>query len=209
MSTYVFEGRLRVEALLAMSIVAAAAAVFYFRQNRRAAAGGKIAIPKLFWLAYAILYWYVLPVLIMRDYRAHLEIRRLYAIFFANMALRGLIELPMIYRWRNWHPYYGAAHDAFSIVLIALLAARAGVPSPLDSLLRRHGIVVAAMLAAEIKFALYFAKNFHTQGEHAVYYVPGNGEHSAILRFTTVVVALLTIYLGYFTYEWLYGANES
>jgi len=209
MSTCVSEHRLRVETLLAIAIVAVAAAVFYFLQNRRMAAGGEIAVSKLFWLAYAILYWYVLPALIMRDGRAHLEIRRLYAIFFANMALRGLIELPMIYSWRNWHPYYGAAQDAFSIVLIGLLAMRARSRSPVDSLLKRHAIVIAAMLAAEIKFALYFAANFHTQGAHAVYYVPNNGDHSAILRFTTGAVAFLTIYLGYFTREWLYGANES
>src|SRR5260370_19158891 len=171
MSTCVSERRLRVETLLAIAIVAVAAAVFYFLQNRRMAAGGEIAVSKLFWLAYAILYWYVLPVLIMRDGRVRLEIRRLYAIFLANMALRGLIELPMIYCWRNWHPYYGAAQDAFSIVLIGMLA-RVKSRSPVDSLFKRHAIVIAAMLAAEIKFALYFAAHFHTQGTHAIYYVP-------------------------------------
>src|SRR5258708_3634175 len=205
MSTGVSEHRLRIETLPSIAIVAVAAAVFYFLQNRRMAAGGEIAVSKLFWLAYAILYWYVLPALIVRDGRAHPEIRRLYAIFFANMALRGLIELPMIYCWRNWHPYYGAAQDAFSIILIGFLAMRARFRSPVDSVLKRHVIVIAAMLAAEIRFALYFAANFHTQGAHAVYYVPNNGEHSGILRFTSIVVAFLTIYLGYFTREWLYG----
>jgi hypothetical protein len=209
MSSCVSKRRLRIETLLAIAVVAVAAVAFYFLQNRRMAAGGEIAVSKLFWLAYAILCWYVLPVLIVRDGRAHVEIRRLYAIFFADMALRGLVELPMIYCWRNWHPYYGAAHDGFSIVLIGLLATRASSRSPVDSLLKRHVIVIVAMLAAEIKFALYFAANFHTLGAHAVYYVPNNGEHSAILRFTTVAVALLTIYLGYFTREWLYGANEN
>src|SRR5260370_30423597 len=105
MSTCVSERRLRVETLLAIAIVAVAAAVFYFLQNRRMAAGGEIAVPKLFWLAYAILYWHVLPALIIRDGRAHLQIRRLYALFFANIALRRLIQFPMIYYSRNRPPY--------------------------------------------------------------------------------------------------------
>ena len=86
MSTCVSKRRLRVQTLLAIAIVAVAAVVFYFLQNWRMAVGGEIAVSKLFWLAYAVLYWYVLPVLMMGDGRAHLEIRRLYAIFFANMA---------------------------------------------------------------------------------------------------------------------------
>lgn len=192
-----------------MAILSMAAAGFYSLQSSRMAAGGAIAVSKLFWLAYAILYWYVLPVLIMRDSRVQGEIRRVFAIFFANMALRGVVELPMIYYWRNWRPYYGVAQDAFSIALIGLMIKDVSPRSALDLLLKRHTLVIIAMLAAEIRFALYFAANFQTQGAHAVYYVPNDGNHSGILMFTAVSVTFLTIYLAYFTREWLYAPHES
>jgi hypothetical protein len=201
--------RLRVETLGSIALVSLAAGGFYFMQSRQMAVGGEIAVSKLLWLAYAILYWYILPVLIMRDGRTQAPIRRLFAIFFVNMALRGAIELPMIYYWRNWHPHYGAAQDAFSIVLLALLAKNVKPRSPIDSLLKRHTLVLAAMLAAEMRFALYFAANFHTQGSHAVYYVPNDGRHSGILLFTTISVAFLTVYLVYFARQWLYAPDES
>ena len=68
---------------------------------------------------------------------------------------------------------------------------------------------LAAMLAAEMRFALYFAANFHTQGSQAVYYVPNDGRHSGILLFTTISVASLTVYLVYFARQWLYAPDES
>src|SRR5438445_10778963 len=151
--------RLRVETLGSIVIVSLAAGGFYFMQSRQMAVGGEIAVSKLLWLAYAILYWYILPVLIMRDGRTQTPIRRLYAIFFVNMALRGAIELPMIYYWRNWHPHYGAAQDAFSIVLLGLLIKGVRSRSRLDLLLKRHAVVIIAMLAAEIRFAVYFTAN--------------------------------------------------
>lgn len=209
MSICVSRRRLRVEFAVAALLVSLAAAAFYLVQSRRMAVGGDIAVSKVLWLAYTILYWYILPALLARDDRLQPEIRRLYSVFLVNMMLRAALELPMIYYWRNWHPHIGATHDAFSILLVAYLAIRVKPLSPVDSLLKRHGFVIAAMLAAEIKFALYFAANFHTQGADAVYYVPNDGRHSAILMFTAISVTLLTIYLGYFTREWLYAPDES
>src|SRR5262245_64544857 len=90
MSICVSRRRLQIDFTVAGLTVSLAAAAFYFVQSRRMAVGGEIAISKLLWLAYAILYWYILPALIARDGRAQPAIRRLYAAFLLNMLLRAV-----------------------------------------------------------------------------------------------------------------------
>ncbi len=209
MWTCVSRRRLRAEAEVGIGFLIAAGAVFRLAQERGWVVGGEIALPKLMWLGYAVLAWFLLPPLIARDGRVEAALRRLYAIFFWNMAARGAVELVMMYGWRSWHPYYGAAQDLFSIALIAGLSRAVTASSPLDRLLLRHAFVLAAMLAVETGFALYFAANFVTRGGEALYFVPDERRYSTILMSTGVAVLGLTLYFPWFLRGWLYGSNES
>lgn len=182
--------------------------LFYQAQNQAWALGGEIAIPKLLWLAYALLFWFLLPPLIAADSRIDGRLRRMYAIFFYNMAARGMIELWMIYVATNWHPYYGAAQDLFSILLILFLLRGFSPGGALDRLLVRHFYVLALMLCTEIGFALYFAANFLTSGRNALYFVPNGGRHAEILAVTAAAVGCLTVYLIVFSRRWLYAGAE-
>jgi hypothetical protein len=209
MWTCVSRRRLRAEAAVGIGLLAVAGAAFRLAQAEGWIVGGAIALPKLMWLAYALLAWFVLPPLVARDGRAQPALRRLYAIFFWNMTARGVVELAMMYGWRSWHPYYGAAQDVFSIGLIAWLSRAVAASGPLDRLLLRHAFVLCLMLAVETSFALYFAANFVTMGGQALYFVPEERRYSTILMSTGAAVLCLTLYFPWFLRGWLYGSNES
>ena len=203
MWTCVSKARLRREASAAGLVLAAGAGVFWLLQNRFAAPGGAIALPKLVWLFLALFAWFVLPVLLARDAGLAPAERRLFRLFWLNMAARGMVELVMIYGWRNWHPYYGAAHDLASIALLAVLGAR--LPA---GWARTHAAALALMLAAETGFALYFSAHFHTRGEKALYFVPGQERYSAILMATSFAVGAVALYGPWFFRRWLGGAGQ-
>ena len=208
MWTCVSERRLRLESGAFILLLLVAGIVFSFVQKRGWLIGGAIAFPKLLWLAYALLGWFLSPFLVARDGRASDSVRRLYRVFVWNMAIRGIVELLMIYGWRNWHPYYGIAHDVFSIGLLLWLAAAAKPRTRLDRLLTLHGLVLAAMFIAEISFALYFSLNFVTRGGKALYFVPDEQRYSAILLNTKIAVSCLTLYFPWFFYRWLAASPD-
>ncbi|MGH9719069.1 MAG: hypothetical protein ACRD8O_02570 [Bryobacteraceae bacterium] len=207
MSKCASESRLRGLFLAAIGTLTLAALVFYAIQSRGVSLGGPISIPKLFWLCYALLFWFVLPPLIAADNRLDPNLRRMYQIFFANMALRGIIELWMMYVATNWHPYYGIAQDLFSIALIFWLLRRYGAGRPMDRLLVRNFHVVALMLCAEIGFAYYFATHFITKGQGALYYVPSDGRHNMLLSINAAIDFALALYLFQFARRWLYAPD--
>jgi hypothetical protein len=95
MWTCVSKKQLRRETAVAVGLLALAAAWFWFRQSQPGAAGGAIAWSKAAWLFYAIFAWFLLPALLARDRRETSQARRLYRLFFANMAARGIAELAM------------------------------------------------------------------------------------------------------------------
>lgn len=200
---------LRRDTGMCVLLLGIAAAVFAFAQNRGWIVGGAIAFPKLLWLSYALFSWFLLPPMLARDGRASESTRRLYRVFFWNMAARGVAELVMIYGWHNWHPAYGIAHDLFSIGLLLWFAFQVKRERPIDRVLVLHTLVLAVTFAAEISFAVYFATHFVTHGEKALYFVPNEQRYSGILVRTSIAVSCLTLYFPWFLYRWLYALDES
>ncbi len=180
-----------------------AAIGFYFIQNNGLLAGGQIALPKLVWLALAILFWFFMPILFLLDDRVALRWRQVYLIFIINMLLRAIIELFMMYISKNWDPYYGIGHDVFTIVLLGLLLIR--TPGNLkDNILFGFTVILLMMFVTEILFVFYML--FQVSGkESVVYFVPGDDSHLGIMIITWIVVTFLAIYLLSFSRRWLRG----
>lgn len=180
-----------------------AALLFYVVQNSGRLEGGNIALSKLLWLAYAILFWFCLPTLIVLDTRTSAVWRRIYAIFLVNMLLRAAIELFMMYVTNSWSPYYGIGHDLFTILLLFTMAA--AYRKQLQSgLFLNNLFTIVAMFAVEVGFVLYMLLKV-SGGEHTVYFVPGDQQHAAVLQITWLVNILLTIYLYVFSRRWTRG----
>lgn len=200
-------GALRYGVLGALGVLVAAAVVFYATQNTGARIGGEIAPQKMLWLLHAVFLWLVLPLAIACDARADRGIRAVFLALFVLMALRGAIEMWMLYVSHNWSPWYGIAHDllCLSVLLVGLqraLRLRAGAAAT-DRWLLVHLAVTAAAFLPEIYFAHYMAENFNTAGEAAIYFVPDDPRHATVLRVTTGAVAALSLYLPVFLWRWL------
>lgn len=175
------------------------AMVFYYYQNNNYLAGGKIALAKLVWLGYAILYWFVIPLVVSTNKNVPEQFRRIYRIFFLVMMARAVCELIMMYSFKNWNPYYGIAHDVFSILILSfwLLSNL----SKTSSGIMLHTIyVMLAMLVVEIYFVQYMLSN--VKSDDIVYFVPLNEKHDFVLTFTSFINAMLTVYLYVFTRKW-------
>ena len=203
MSNCASESRAGRHLLSVVLLMGLAALLFYVLQNSGRLEGGNIALPKLLWLSYAILFWYCLPVLIVLDARTAAVWRRIYVIFLVNMLLRATIELFMMYVTSSWNPYYGIGHDLFTIILLFTLAI-VYQKQVQRGLLLTNLYIVVAMFAIEVGFVWYMLLNV-SGGEHAIYFVPGDQQHAAVLQITWLVNILLTIYLYAFSRRWTRG----
>lgn len=211
MWTFASERRLGGAAWAAVALLAAAALAFHWVQNEYRPVGGEISWPKLFWLAYAILLWFVLPALLCADSRLDGAWRRPFFLLFLLMLARGVVEGWMLYVSLNWSPWYGIGHD---IVCAALLLAFAAAlyrraASRLERLMLLHLLVSALMFGPEMYFAWYMQAHFNTQGDDAIYFVPDDPVYATVLRATTAAVAFLSVYLPVFFFHWLHGAPPS
>ena len=214
MSTWFSEGRLRLVALLAVAAIAIAAVAFHILQNQLALTGGGIAWPKSAWLGCTILFWFVLPALLVSDARLTAAWRAPFIALLALMCLRGVVELWMLYVSHNWSPFYGIGHDLVCLALLwglALRAAAGTVALTQPGLPRTvfvHALATGLLFIPEMYFAWYMQANFRTQGVDPLYFVPDDAAHARVLALTTAADAAAVLYLPTFLYAWLHGKTE-
>ncbi|HYW18906.1 MAG TPA: hypothetical protein VE956_06235 [Nodularia sp. (in: cyanobacteria)] len=177
--------------------------IFYNLQNSHHGLGGGIALPKVFWLGYALWFWYFLPLLIGIDSRISQKWRQLYWIAWWNMALRAVVELVMMYFAHNWHPYYGIAHDLFSAVLILGLIFTATTQTNIDQAVSWNFRIMGVMFLIEAYFAYYMLNNVHSD-TGAVYFVPGKPAYQGIMVITWLVIIVLTVQQIILARKWLF-----
>jgi len=195
----------------AVAALAGTAILFYWLQNQYRPVGGDISWPKLFWLAYAILLWFILPALLAADRRLAPEWRKPFLVLALLMFARGVVEGWMLYVSLNWSPWYGIFHDAACALVLGFhaFALVPGPRNPLERLMLAHLVITALMFAPEVYFAWYMQANFNTQGESAIYFVPDDVRYADVLRVTTGVVLFLTAYFPFFLFHWLHGTPRS
>lgn len=214
MSTWFSERRLRIVALSAVTAMATVTIAFHVLQNQMALTGGGVAWPKSAWLGLAILFWFVLPALLVSDSRVSPAWRMPFALLLFLMGLRGIIELWMLYVTHNWSPFYGIAHDATCLAALWGLAFRAAAgmaPLRRTGLPRTvcvHAVVTGLLFIPEMYFAWYMQANFSTKGDHPVYFVPDDAAHARVLVLTTAADTAAALYLPGFLYAWLYGKTQ-
>jgi hypothetical protein len=208
------EARLRLGALFAVGVTLLCALAFHAAQNRLALTGGSVALSKGIWLGLAVLFWLVLPALILADARIAPALKQPFMLLLLLMGARGVAELLMLYVFMNWSPFYGIAHDVLCVALLWGWCFRRRGPGaadhrdPLASAMWRHAWVTGALFLPEIYYAWYMQANFTTRGTSAVYFVPDDAAHSQVLAVTTAVDAVALAYLCLFLFAWLHGQAQ-
>lgn len=200
MSKSLSEFQLRTAFRLILGTLLVTAAVFYWLQNRDYLPGGHISLIKLAWLSCAILFWYLLPSLLLLDDRMPAAARRVCIVLLVGMILRGVIELLMMYVSGNWHPWMGIGHDLFMLALLTVLI----VPLRLgaDRLYSVYFLVAALMFIPESGFAWYML-NYASERGATVYFVPGDPQHNGVMAITAICVIALLTYLTFFYRQWM------
>lgn len=176
----------------------AAAMGFWWAQNNLQPVGGAMAPQKALWLATAVVSWLILPAFIAADARVPPLVRRAFGVLLALMATRGVIELPMLYVFHNWSPWYGIAHDLACMAALLWYFPRV----PATPLWKAHTAITAAAFVPEIYFAWYMQAYFHTQGGNAIYFVPDDPAHALALNITSAAVACVGGWVFYFLWRW-------
>ena len=204
------ERQLAAAAWSSVAALLVAAFAFFWFQNQYKPVGGDISWAKLFWLMYAVLIWFALPVLLAADPRLSPFWRRPFAALALLMLARGLVEMWMLYVTLNWSPWYGIGHDIACMATLAILAwpLRKHRTHAVERTVFMHLIVTTVIFLPEIYFAWYMQAHFTTTGNSAVYFVPDDPRYSDVLTVTTAVVVFLSAYLPLFLYRWLHGATD-
>lgn len=210
MWSFASERRLAIAAWSSVAALFAAALVFYWVQNHLRPVGGEISWPKLFWLMYAVLLWFALPVLLACDPRLSRAWRRPFAVLAALMLARGVVEAWMLYVALSWSPWYGIGHDVVCMLMLLGFVGRlsGAAASGLERTVYVQLAVSAVMFLPEIYFAWYMQAHFTTAGADAVYFVPDDPRYQDVLRVTVAVVVFLSAYLPVFLIRWLHGTPD-
>lgn len=207
-STSRSDERLRTVAASATAATLLCALLFFFAQNRLALTGGGIALSKSVWLGYALLFWLVLPAIILSDRHTAADLKQPFKWLLILMAARGVAELWMLYYFKNWTPFYGIAHDILCLAMLWAWGLRlchqesTRQHAPARRWLLVHCFVTGGLFVPEIYYAWYMQAHFTTHGVNPIYFVPDDGNHRVVLGVTAAVDLLATVYLGFFLQNW-------
>ena len=208
MSIWLYESGLKRAWWSICVTLACLSAVFFVVQNQGLLPGGAIALPKLLWLLLTIIFFLVLPLLLSLDGCLPRRLRLGWGIFTTSMALRGVVELYLIYVILAWHPYMGIGHDLFSLALLIAFAIVTRSDAARFKAAWFSVLAVAVAMVFETLFAVYFRLNLAPAGEAAgpdpVYFVPPDAGFGTIIATTWVAVIILFLYLIWLTRIWLY-----
>lgn len=172
----------------AVLVSSAGAALFGWNQNRGEVVGGPIHWSKVAWLNLTVCNFILLPLLWWLRADASPPVRRTLRILGLQFAVRGAVELPMIYLTRWWKCGYGISHDAFVFALMGreLLRSRDELSLGRDPTGLAQCALSMAMLVAEG----CFAKMFRSIEDPAtgIYFADDSPRFRRVIRATKAVV---------------------
>lgn len=167
--------------------------VWFQARQKRGAIGGQLSTAKAFWLGFAVVYWFLLCPLLAATPAIGARYQTVLFVFSANMWVRGLLELTMMYRWKNWRPPYGITHDLFSLVLVVtfwiVAPESGGGVGAWPTVGEAAVLVLVASLVLETGYAIVFhgLVEGRTTGDDAVWFA--NKEDPRFRRVNAVTAA--------------------
>lgn len=97
--------------------------IYHLRQNKNPQMGGKISIPKTFWLFFALYCYYIVPLhfLLEGSFNPFWTpvLLSILVINYSRLAIQGLA----MYRFKIWRPIYGMTWNLVSVILVMMIMA--------------------------------------------------------------------------------------
>lgn len=154
-------------------------------------------MPKAVWLACALLGFFVFPFTLWQNGRLSPGVRRVFGAVFVSFAVRGVVELVVLYLTRDWRCIYGISHDAFTALLALALAVRARPATPQDRRALRFVPILLTMLAVEAYFAWRFSRI--ASPAQGIYFAANAPEFQSLNDLTVIANFATIIALGWFS----------
>jgi hypothetical protein len=178
--------------------------IFYRKQNSGKSLGGKMALSKLFWLDYTLICWFFLPIY----FGGNQKMGGVYFIWYTlslSMWIRGLVEIFMLYKTKNWTPPIGISHDLITIALILWAFTQTSINTYFE-LFMALSLLLGLVLETYYAWAFYSIMKGKTQGEDALWFATKEDPRfRQILLVTTIGNYLLYTIL----FSWLWRLSES
>ncbi len=187
-----FELLLHHRGFISLAVLMVVVVGFAIVQNTGAIVGGRISLPKIFWLNIALYLFMVLPVVMGWFAGVDAPTARLYRIVLWSFLIRGVVEMYMLYVSRSWRCGYGISHDLFTALLVVIFWQPAGGLS----------LLLLATLIIEARMAFIFRQRMDPAT--GVYFADTSERFASVNRFTTWVNAALYPLLG-----WLLWRNHA
>jgi hypothetical protein len=176
------------------------AAVFAFgrRQNRTRCMGGPMSLPKVLWLNYTHVSWFVIPAALLRRQGLSPQTQAALQAHLLSFTARGGAELWLLYRLHAWKVAYGVGHDAVDFALISALVRLTPHGGGADGVARRHLDSIRGTLVAEMVFASMFHRAVagRTQGEDGIFFASDEPQFRRINAMTAAVDVVAYARLG-------------
>ena len=144
--------------------------ITYKKRQSNNKIGGEIAYSKSFWLGYTLINWFFLPIILTTSsYAFSSNLLFILSILTFSMWIRGIIELFMLFRFKNWNPIYGITHSFFTFIICLIAFVNNFELKPFEYV---YVISLLASLLFETYYAYFFYKNvgLKTQGEKGIWY---------------------------------------
>jgi len=161
--------------LIIFSVVLSA--FFYKKQNRSPihGIGGKVSLPKSFWLSYTLVNWFLLPFAFIFSGEVSFAYQVIFTVHLLSWWVRAPIEYFMLYRFHNWSPRHGIRHDQFHLLLLLFLITffQEELLEPIevfDFIAFSQVIVIIIATLFETFFAFSFLKQRGAQPESTTIY---------------------------------------
>lgn len=192
--------------LVLWPVVVTILACFYRRKQNgmNPWTGGPISWPKSFWLSYTIQTWFFLPFLFLFHTETPQFLKIIVSFHLLSWWIRGVLELVMIYKWFNWSPRYGIAHDIFHLLVCFFFFSYFRTEFR-EQVFGTHGFLVSLYIillffstSAEIGFAFLFQKLRTIQESNEnVYFASDDSKWVFVNRVTLFVVIVVFAHLLY------------
>jgi hypothetical protein len=157
--------------------------------------GGPISPHKSFWLFFAVLNWFFLPLILAQQHGFSENFKLTIYGFSFLMWFRGIAECIMLYVTLNWRPLYGMIHNmtclSFLVFMGALMIFDPGQTGSSQKPFFENCYLVflCLMLMVETYYAWSFSKlvGLKTQGNDAIWFATEQeAKFAAILKTTRI-----------------------
>ena len=175
---------------------------FFFHQLN-GPMGGKMSVAKGFWLFYAVFTWFVFLPLLLFYYKVPSFLDYVWGVFWVWMAIRGLVELFMMYITKNWTPPIGITHNISCVLWLigsSIYFYIQVLTLPTIVLFFHISLIVSMILETWYAVGFYKIVKEKTKGDDAIWFAPSDDNRFKNLvlwtgAFNWPLFSILLIYL--------------